>query len=361
MDDEVDSRSYDIDFDDEKNIVSFWQSDDDDEGMHGEGQEIVANFSNANILDNGVVVRISKDDIPENADNEFTVIIPQEDEEPIEITLKLDEILEGDDYVIRVNDLNLPEFKESYSILMILQFYDDEGNKAYYAEWTDDEEPIVIYESPCISNETSILSDDDVITIQEIPEGVDEFTVTISKEGSEDITKTFRFSEFPELDYEDVWVSLNLADLGITEIGEYKITVKYTDDLTYSGNLTVTKNVDIRTHEEDDDGNLKTFVSVDELVANLRISESVTGYVKLYVNGTQVGGNINLADLRLGTVPPDDGRQIILNDLNITESGEYTVKLELYSATDELLLKWVKAELKSLTEHMHMVQKPLMK
>ena len=333
---EIDSHNYNIDYDDEEGIVTFWKSDDDEEDeMHGEGDEIEAEFTNANILDNGVVVSIPKDELPNDVDNEFTVIIPQEDDEPIEITLKLDEILEGDNYVIRVNDLQLPEFKEGYDILMILQFYTD-GEKAYYAEWMDDDEPIHIFESPCIFNETSLLNDDDVITIQEIPEGVDEFTVIISKDGMDDIVKTFKFSELVE-DEEDVWVALKLADLGITETGEYEITVKYSDDLTYSGDLIVTRDVDIRTHIFEEDGYLKTFESVHELVANLRISESVTGYVKLYVNGTQVGGNINFADLRLGTVPPDDGRQILLNDLNITESGMYKVKLEVYGDDDELL------------------------
>ena len=336
MEGEIDSRKYDIDYDDEEGIVTFCESDEDeDEEIHGEGEKIEAEFSNANVLDNGVVVTIPKDELSDDVDNEFTVIIPQEDDEPIEITLKLDEILEGDNYVIRVSDLELPEFREGYDILMILQFYAD-GEEAYYAEWMDDEEPIHIYESPCIFNESSLLGDDDVITIQEIPEGVDEFTVTISKDGMDDIVKTFKFSELVE-DEEEVWVSLKLADLGITETGEYEITVKYSDDLTYSGNLNVTNDVDIRTHELDDEGDLETFESVDELVANFRISESVTGYVKIYVNDTQVGGNINLADLPMGAVPPDDGRQIVLNDLKITESGRYKVKLELYSDADELL------------------------
>ena len=333
-DNEIDSRVYDIDVDDE-GIVKFWENDDDEDEIHGYGDKIEADFTDANILDNGVVVTIAKDQIPYDVDNEFTVIMPREDDETRNVTLKLDELEEGDNYVIRVNHLQLPEFKELYDILMILQFY-TEGEEAYYAEYMDDDEPITIYESPCIFNEISILGEDDVITIQEIPEDVDEFTITISKEGSEDIVKTFKFSELVD-ELDDVWVAFKLNDLGITETGDYKITVKYSDDLTYSGNLTVTKNVDIRTHEEDDYGDLKTFESVDELVVNFRISESVTGYVKLYVNNAQVGENINLADLRMGSHPPDDGRQIILNDLNITESGEYTVKVELYSAADELL------------------------
>ena len=333
--DKVDSRNYDIDYDEDDNTVAFWESEEEEEEMHGVGEEIYAEFSDANIMTNGIVVTISKDDLPEDADNEFTLIMPQEDDEPREITLKLDEIEEGDNYVIRVNDLQLPEFKERYDILMILQFY-KEGEEAYYAEMMDDEEPITIYESPCIFNETSLLGDDDVITIQEVPEGVDEFTVTSSKEGSQDIVKTFKFSELVE-DWEDVWVAFKLADLGITEVGDYVITVKYSDDLTYSGNLSVNKNVDIRTHEEDDEGGLKVFDSVDMLVVNFRISESVTGYVKIYVNESQVGENRNLADLPMGGHEPDDGRQIVLNDLNITESGQYKIKVELYDDADELL------------------------
>jgi hypothetical protein len=104
--------------------------------MHGEGEEIDASFYHANILDDGAVVIISKNDVPFDADDEFTVIIPQEDDEPMEITLNLNDLIEGDDYVIRVSDLQLPEFRESYDILMILQFYSD-GEEAYYAEWMD--------------------------------------------------------------------------------------------------------------------------------------------------------------------------------------------------------------------------------
>ena len=336
--DKIDCRGYNIEIDEEnENIIRFWESEDeDDEGMHGEGEEIDATFTNANVLNNDVVVCIAKDDLPDDVDNEFTVIIPQEDDEPMEITFKLDEILEGDNYIIRVNDLQLLEFKESFDILMILQFYNGDG-AAYYAEWMDEDEPIHIYESPCIFEETSLLNDDDVITIQEIPDGVDEFTVIISKEGSDDIVKIFKFSEISEIDYEEPWVSFKLADLGINETGDYEITVKYSDDLNYTGSLNVNKNVDIRGPDGDDDGEPITYKSVDERVVNFRISENVKGYVKVYVDGTQVGENLNLADLRVGTVPPQDGRQIILNDLNITESGEYTVKVELYSEADELL------------------------
>ncbi len=331
----VDCRDYDIEIDeDNDNIIRFWECGDDDE-MHGEGEEIDAEFTNANILNNDPVVTISKDDIPEDVDNEFTVIIPQEDDDPMEIPLKLDEILEGDNYVIRVNDLNIPEFKESFGILMIVQFY-TEGEESYYAEWMDEDEAIHIYESPCIFDEISLLNEDDVITIQEIPGGVDEFTVTISKEGSDDIVKTFKFSEF-DIDEEEVWVAFKLEDLGITEIGEYTVTVKYSEDLTYSGNLNVTRNVDIRGPDEDDEGEPVTYTSVDERVVNFRISENVKGYVKVYVNGVQVGENLNLTDLPMGSHPPHDGRLIVLNVLNIAESDEYNVKVELYSDADELL------------------------
>ena len=333
-DEEIDSHFYSIDVD--GNSLMFWKDEgDDDEGIHGEGDEIEAEFTSANILDNGVVVTIPVENVPQDVDNEFTVVILQEDDEPKNITFRLDEILEGDNYIIRVNDLQVPEFRESYDLFMFLQFY-SEGEKAYYAEYWDDEFGIHIYESPCIFDETSLLCDDDVITIQEIPDGVDEFTVIISKEGSEDIVNTFKFSEM-DIDEDEVWVALKLEDLGITEVGDYEITVRYSDDLIYTGTLNVNKNVDIRGPDEDDEGNPIALTSIDQRVVNFRISGSVTGYVKIYVGGTQVGGAIDLDDLHFGGVPPEDGRQVILNDLNITESGDYTVKVELYSDADELL------------------------
>ena len=194
----------------------------------------------------------------------------------------------------------MPEFDESYDILLIVQFYSD-GNESYYAEWMDDDEPIHIYESPCIFDETSLLNDYDVITIQEIPEGVDEFTIIISKEGSDDIVKTFKFSEM-DIDEDEVFVAFKLADLGITEIGDYEITVSYSDVLNYTGNLNVTKKVDIRGPDEDDNGNPKTFTSVNQRVVHFRIAESIKGYVKVYMDGNQVGENLNLVPLHLKTV-----------------------------------------------------------
>ena len=336
--DEIDNRGYNIEIDEDNDrLIRFWEADDeDDDEIHGEGEEIDAVFTNANILNDDAVVTIPKENVPFDVDNEFTVIIPQEDDDPVEIPLKLDELLEGDNYVIRVSDLNMPEFDESYEyILLIVQFYSD-GNESYYAEWMDDDEPIHIYESPCILDETSLLNDYDVITIQEIPEGVDEFTITISKEGSDDIVKIFKFSEM-DIDEDEVFVAFKLADLGITEIGDYEITVSYSDVLNYTGNLNVNKNVDIRGPDEDDNGNPKTFTSVNQRVVHFRIAESIKGYVKVYMDGNQVGENLNLSDLKFGSVAPEDGRHIILNDLNITESGEYAVKVELYSEADELL------------------------
>ena len=225
---EIESHGYNIEYYDDGGIVKFWEENgegnDADDGIHGEGDKIVANFNSANILNNDVVVTIPIENVPQDADNEFTVVILQEDDDPKEIPLKLDEILEGDNYILRVSDFDLPEFKENYFLFMFLQFY-REGEKAYYAEYWDDEYGIHIFESPCIFTSTSIFLNDDIISIQEIPEGVDEFTITISKEGSEDIVKTFKFSEIEIGEAtEEVWVAFKFNELGITEEGNYSIT-----------------------------------------------------------------------------------------------------------------------------------------
>lgn len=336
--DEIDSRSYEIEVDEEnENIIRFWEYEEEDEPS-GEGEVLEGvEFRSANAKTNGVVVVIPIANFPQDIVNEFKVTVITDDGE-IHTPLKLDE-LEHDDssYYIRVSDLNIDELEieEGIGVDLIVQFYDEDDEPNWYAQ-TFDDEGIDIYNSPFFFDENSILYDDDVITIREIPDGVDEFTVTISKEGSEDIVKTFKFSEM-DIDEDDVWVALHLTDLGITEEGDYEITVKYSDDLIYTGNINVNNDVDIRGPEEDDDGNPITFTSIDQRVVNFRISERMTGYVKLYVNGTQVGGDIDLASLPMGDVPPNDGRQILLNDLNITESGDYTVKVELYNDADELL------------------------
>ncbi|WP_405294398.1 hypothetical protein, partial [Methanobrevibacter sp.] len=222
--DELDSREYSVEYNDDTNEIEFWEIDDDED----EGEPINAEFCDANVLTDDVVVYISKDDFPEDADDEFEVFIGEEE---YPIRLKLTE-LDGDDefYFIRVSDL-FPEFEEmfeSYGVGIFVQFYVD-GDKAYYAAPEDDEEGVCIYYSPYIEGEAYLLNDDFVISFRGFEEVDDEFNVTISRPGIDDIVKTFKISELDNLDDEDgEFYELHLSDLGITETDEYDILVEFT-------------------------------------------------------------------------------------------------------------------------------------
>ncbi|WP_405292838.1 Ig-like domain-containing protein, partial [Methanobrevibacter sp.] len=143
------------------------------------------------------------------------------------------------------------------------------------------------------------------------------------------------------LDDEDgEFYELHLSDLGITETDEYDILVEFTKNgelLVYNNRALAVGMVNIRSHEEDDEGGLATFDSIDMLVFNIKVNENVTGFARLSVNGNLVGDRISFADLRYSTHAPDDGRQIVLNDLNIGESGQYQVRIEVYDENDEIL------------------------
>ena len=95
------------------------------------------------------------------------------------------------------------EIGEGIEVELIVQFYDENGDPIYYAQ-TFEDGGIYNYNSPFIYDEASLFNyDDDVITFQEIPDGVDEFNVTIQKEGGDAIVKTFKFSQLENLDEED--------------------------------------------------------------------------------------------------------------------------------------------------------------
>ena len=225
-------------------------------------------FRSANAQNNDVVVVIPIADFPQDIANEFTVAVINEDGN-IYTAVNLTK-LENDDssYYIRGSDLGIEELEigEGIGVDLIVQFYDKNGDPIYYAQ-TFDDESIYIFNSPFIFDEASIFSDDDVITFQEIPDGVDEFNVTIQKEGVDAVVKTFKFSELENQQEEgEIWYALKLKDLGITETGDYEITVKFSEELKYTGNLNVNRRMEIFIH------NLK---NEDNQALNLESSQAL--------------------------------------------------------------------------------------
>ena len=342
---EIDSSSYYILVDEENDKIIRFVEDNGDEEPSGEGEVLEGvEFRNANAQTNDVVVVIPMADFPQDIANEFSVIVITDDDE-IHTGVRLDELQHDDSsYYIRVNDLGIEELEigEGIEVELIVQFYDENGDPIYYAQ-TFEDGGIYIYNSPFIYDEASLFNyDDDVITFQEIPDGVDEFNVTIQKEGGDAIVKTFKFSQLENLDEEDgLWYALTFKkDLGITEIGYYEITVKFSEELKYTGNLNVNREMDIRIHNyEDDDpeSELREFTSVDEIVVVLRISEAIKGSVNLTIDDNDPIV-FDFDDLKYDPGhPPSNGRQILLNDLNIQKSGTYTINMTIYDENGGLI------------------------
>ncbi len=336
---------------DEDGVISFTDYDDsgDDEGdaIPLEGVE----FYNANAADDDVVIIIPKEALPDDVEDEFTVTI--NDFEEIDLSLN-DITYDGDCYFIKVSDLyDVSEVEEMCDSLRV-EFY---ANGETYS--TEDE--VLIYCSPFFTDETSLLYPDVIFTfIGDFPEDFDdEFNVTITKEGSQPIVKTFKISELHCSNVDDVAdddamprYDIGLKELGIEEIGNYNILINFTKDgeefKTYSNGVEIHL-VDIfeRVNIEEIDGPdgepewiIVPFKNVGDTVFYIRMSQEYTDYyVKIYVNGTQVGENIPISDLEYydhwGS--GHDSRLIILNDFNITESGNYTLKVEFYDLENNLL------------------------
>ena len=335
---EIDSRDYDI-----KNIdgvLSFIASDEQNEEEEdvdrGELIDDVV-FSDANVITNDVMITIPKKEFLNDVDEEFEVIF-SDDEESNSYLLNLSEI-ESDDsnYYIRVNDIDLEEdIGEGMYVDQVTVQFKKNGVNAYYAE-TDEEEGIDIYISPLIWQEANTIEGNAVVSFTEI-EGVDdEFTVTISKEGSEDVVKTFKISELENLAEEEdepASYELNCADLGITEGGEYTITVNFTKNgetyISVNNTVSVSDELVIWFEEE-------SLGSIADAVFAIYVPEDMKGYVKVYVDDVQVGDNISFSKLYFMGWGSSHGRQVWLNNFNITETGDYDLKVEVFDENGQFL------------------------
>ncbi len=336
-DDEIASVECGIDYDDENNTVRFSEI----EELAGEGDDLtesadiyIAEEANAVIDEAIIAIPVSAFEGVEVYDN-FTVYILGDDER--EVTLNMTTLREQgeayDVYVISVgdlfddNDLKDIEVESDYSFLV--QFYDDEGEGNYYIETED----VTIYINPYIYDEVNAYNDDWVISFTEIEDADDEFKVTISQHGHEDIVKTFKISELENM-AEDPYYVLKCSDLNLTVPGEYGITVNFTEygvELIYNTGLVEVRNeLDIRAPEDGE-----SFDNVQDQIFIVQVDEDFDGYVKVFVNGTQVGEEIPLVDLGWSMGPL--GREIVLNDFNITESGNYTLKVEVYDENDTFI------------------------
>ena len=321
-------------------------SGDDDRGYDLDDVE----FCSGNVIENDVIVKIPKLSI-EGVDDSFFASLDLEGD-TFEKELNISEI-DNDDifYLIRAGDLmdDTPDVDESWCWFTV-QFFKD-GENYCYAEGD-----VNLYVSPYFSQDSSILYNDPVVILRGLPEGADELAITVLRNDSLISKKTFNVSDLDDVskDWEDyegepVYEFTN-SQIGITEEGEYNITLEFTKDSallkTYSDIVNVIfVNVIIADpeEEENEEGTLipGAFHYVSDNIFVIKVPENLSGYyVNLFKDDSLLKENISITDLMY-----NDGwgwfaqaRAVKLNDLDIAESGNYTIRLELYEDNGELLV-----------------------
>ena len=322
--DEIASVECSIDYDDENKMVRFFEL----EEPAGKGYDLTeyADIAEeANAVNDEPIIAIPVSAVYEKINDNFTVYILGDDER--NVTLNIANLLDNGVFVISVSDLfEMKDLETESDYSFLVQFYDDEGEGNYYIETED----VTIYANPYIYDEVNAYDDDWVIKFTEIEDADGEFKVTISKEGSEDIVKTFNVNELENMteeDDEDPFYVLKCSDLNLAVPGKYKIMVNFTkggEELIYNiGFVEVRNELDI---SAPDDGDV--FGDIQHQVFIVQVDEDFDGYVNVFVDGAQIGGDIRLAGLGWSMDPP--GREIVLNDFNIAQSGKYTLGVQVF-------------------------------
>ncbi len=191
---------------------------------------------------------------------------------------------------------------------------DDEGDDRYY-----------------LSDEVKLDNREDmVIYIEDFPEDIDdEFTVIVSRNGTVITNKTFDIYDDKDGEY---WLTID--ELEISEYGEYDILLKFTKDGeeigdTYSGSFNVVPFVvNINDRYE--------LTDIFNYIYEIELDKDAEGSVVVYLNDNPRFAS-DLSDLRYITHAWQNGFFICLNDLNITESGEYKIRMEIFDGEGNLL------------------------
>lgn len=79
------------------------------------------------------------------------------------------------------------------------------------------------------------------------------------------------------------------------------------------------------------------FKSIVDWIFRIMVPEDYDGFVNIFVNDTQVGGNISLDWFYFFEGSEEGGRKIILNSFNIAESGSYDLRVILYDAKGNVI------------------------
>ncbi len=196
---------------------------------------------------------------------------------------------------------------------------DEDDEKEYYACGE-----VTFVNSPYIScGELSPFTESEpVITFSFFPPADDLFTISIRKDGAFFANRTFKISEMDQYEEDEENYNLYLDDLGISELGEYEVSVRFTD-LPRTDEAIYTSTFNVVPFA------IRTFTDTEQItdpVFAIALPEDSVGNVIIKVNGTQVFDE-TLSDIGYTIFFRGDGYYIKLNDLNIAESGYYDVEM----------------------------------
>ena len=289
-------------------------------------------FTDANFLRDETVIEIC--DLPDGVDDEFTVVIDRWGDFTVNTTWKISELARNQEglYTLNCSALKyelLMDDMTDVSFDMQVKFYRN-GSEDYTFEgnpW--------IYKNPYLHSGEIANGEEDmsVISFFHIPEYYeDEFIVKVT---NGDITSpiAFKLSEMGkhtvgDEDYTEYW--LKLKDLRITENGIYDITIEFRENnkiVSYNSTISV---VDFVVHSR------SNIEQITDAVFRIMLPENATGGVVLSVNDTEVFNNtLSYIGYRNWNRMP--GYNIPLNYLQINESGNYSVKLQVYDDNGNLL------------------------
>lgn len=323
----------------------------DDSGDDNRGYEIEnVGFCSANTIENDVMVKIPKAGI-DGVDDNFYASLDLEGD-MFEKELNITQIDNDDEfYLIRTGDLmdDAPDIEWSEGTFTA-QFFKDGENHCFA------EGDVNLYVSPYFSQDSTILYNDPVVVLRGVPEGADELAVTVLRDDSQISKKTFNISDLEDVskdweDYEGEPVyEFTDSQIGITEEGKYNITLDFIKDSTLLKTYSEIVNVNLVNviiaeagEEEDEEGKPipGAFHYVADDIFVIKVPENLSGYyVNIFKDGSQLKDNLSITDLiyNNGWGWQAQARSVKLNDLDITESGNYSIRLELYADNGKLLV-----------------------
>ena len=329
------------------------------EEYEDEGDESVIIFDNANMADDDVIVIINPSYLPQYLSDDWMVNITVDVWGHMITTVWSSNSLQEDDdgcFEFTVNDLELDrimrDIDSDADCNIYVQIYDDEYELGTY------EGQAILYTNPYIYSDDIVLDEDGTVIIFtdfsrfESIGCNDQFTVT-STSDSGSVTITFRISQMDQY-----WISdgddegcyaLSSEDLGISQNGHYDVSIEFkkgTESIYYNGGFDIVPFGIHVAYGEDKSEDLVDDVSLD--IFGIGLPGDTTNRARVYVNGTKVLDK-SLSEIGVSYNPVGREMFIIrLNDLQITQSGKYNVKLEVLDKNNRLLRNvsttfWVEA------------------